>query len=60
MNNNASAISAALALEALNWARKGYRVTRLDGAVAMTAAEKSEFARTGNPPEVKLSAYVPR
>ena len=54
--NDAATISAALAVEADRWARKGYRITRLDGAVAMTAAEKTEYARTGNPPEIKLSA----
>lgn len=46
-------IGAAKNIEAYNWARKGYRVTRFDGAVPMTAAEREEFSRTGRVPEVK-------
>lgn len=46
-------ISAARAIEADRWARKGYRCTRYDGPVPMTAAERAEYARTGVAPSVR-------
>lgn len=46
-------ISAAHAIERLTWARKGYRLTRYDGPVKMTAAELDMFARTGIAPAAR-------
>lgn len=43
-------ISGARYLEALKWARKGYRLERYNGPVAMTDAERTTFVRTGEPP----------
>lgn len=45
-------ISAAHAIEADRWARKGYRLTHFDGAVRMTDTERAEYARTGRAPAV--------
>jgi hypothetical protein len=47
---DAMTISAAANIEADRWARKGYRLTRFDGPVAMAAAEREAYARTGSPP----------
>lgn len=50
---DALTISAARDIEADRWARKGYRLTRYDGPVQMTAAERAEYARTGRAPAVR-------
>lgn len=44
---DALTIAAAAELEADRWARKGYRLTRYDGARLMTAAELANYNRTG-------------
>jgi hypothetical protein len=51
MNSDHDTILAARNVEAYNWARKGYRLTRFDGPVRMTSAERETFAGTGVPPE---------
>jgi hypothetical protein len=47
---DAMTISAASDIEADRWARKGCRLTRFDGPVPMTAAEREAYARTGVAP----------
>jgi hypothetical protein len=50
-NSDHDTILAAHNIEAFNWARKGYCLTRFDGPVPMTAAEREAFARTNVAPE---------
>lgn len=47
---DALTISAARDIEADRWARKGYRLTRFDGAQPMTAGELAAYKRTGVAP----------
>lgn len=48
---DADTISCARFLEAERWARQGYRLTRFDGPIPMTADERAEYVRTGRPPD---------
>jgi len=47
---DAFTIATATVIEAERWARRGYRLTRHDGPVPMTPAEREAYARTGIAP----------